>query len=71
MARERRLTTILLTCKPDSPLIPLSTITVLTNDLREEYRNTDIGARLGFFTVIQILIELTAQKNRGASPEDL
>lgn len=66
MARERRLTTILLTCKPDSPLIPLSTITVLTNDLREEYRNTDIGARLGFFTVIQILIEMTAQKNRGA-----
>lgn len=61
-ARERNLTTVLLTCEQSSPLIPYSTITVCTNDLNEEYHDTD--SRLGFFTVIQILIELTAHKKR-------
>lgn len=63
-ARERELTTVLLTGEPASPLIPCSTITVCTNDLEEVHGGTDINSRLGFFTVIQILIELAAQKKR-------
>ncbi len=63
-ARERGLTTILLTCERTSPLIPYSTITVCTNDASEEFHHTDVNPRLGFFTVIQIIIELTARKKR-------
>lgn len=63
-ARERNLTTVLLTGEPKSPLIPYSTITVCTNDLEETRIGTDINPRLGFFTVIQILIELAAQKKK-------
>ena len=63
-ARERALTTVLLTGEPASPLIPYSTITVCTNDLEEARGGTDIDPRLGFFTVIQILIELAARKKR-------
>jgi len=65
-AKQRGITTILLTCARTSPLIPYSTITVCTNELNEEFNSTDINPRLGFFTVIQILIELTAQKKRQA-----
>lgn len=61
-AKRRGLVTILLTCERASPLIPYSTITVCTNDLNEEFNHTDVNPRLGFFTVIQILIELTAHK---------
>lgn len=64
LARERGLTTILLTSERESPLIPYSSITICTNDLNEEFRQTDINSRLGFFTVIQILIEIVAQKKR-------
>lgn len=63
-AKERGLTTILLTSAGDSPLIAYSTIAVCTNDLQMEFNDTDINPRLGFFTVIQILIELAAQKKR-------
>lgn len=64
MARKRNLTTVLLTGEPKSPLIPYSTITVCTNDLEEFRSGMDIDPRLGFFTVIQILIEMAAQKKR-------
>lgn len=64
LARERNLTTILLTSEHSSPLIPYSTITICTNDQNEEFRRTDINPRVGFFTVIQILIELIASKTR-------
>lgn len=64
MAKERGITTILLTGKRESPLIPYSTIAVCTNDLTEDTQHTDTNSRIGFFTVIQILIELTAQKKR-------
>ena len=64
MARERELTTVLLTGEPSSPLIPYSTITVCTNDLEEVHGGTDIDSRLGFFTVIQILIELSAARKK-------
>ena len=63
-AKRRGLTTILLTCERTSPLIPYSTITVCTNDLDEKYQDTDLNSRLGFFTIIQILIELVAQKKQ-------
>lgn len=63
-AKARGLTTILLTSERKSPLIPYSSITVCTNDLNKDYQHTDINSRIGFFTVIQILIELTAQKKR-------
>lgn len=62
LAKERALTTILLTSERSSPLISCSTITVCTNDRNEEYQHTDINPRIGFFTVIQILIELIASK---------
>ena len=64
VAKKRGLTTVLLTSNRESSLIPYSTITVCTNDLNEEYQHTDINSRIVFFTVIQILIELTAQKKR-------
>lgn len=64
LAKERGLTTILLTSERKSPLIHYSTITVCTNDINEDYKHTDINSRIGFFTVIQILIELIAQKKR-------
>ena len=63
-ARERGLTTVLLTGEPASPLIPYSTIAVCTNDLEVVHGGTDVNPRLGFFTVIQILIELAARKKR-------
>lgn len=69
LARERNLTIVLLTSERGSPLIPYSTITVCTNDRNEEYQHTDINPRIGFFTVIQILIEMIApQKPENADP---
>ena len=67
-AKSRNLTTILITCDPDSPLIPYSTISICTNDQNREYRHTDVNSRIGFFTVIQILIELAAQGRTGGTP---
>ena len=73
LARERGLTTVLLTGNQESPLIPYSTITVCTNDLEdtrpsEGPQYADLNSRLGFFTVVQILIELTAQKKLPPRP---
>lgn len=64
MARVRRITTILLTGEPSSPLIPYSTVVICTNDLEEVRHGMDVNPRLGFFTVIQILIEMAAQKKQ-------
>lgn len=66
-AKERGITTILLTNERKSPLLPYSTIAVCTDDLNDEdeFQRIDVNSRLGFFTIIQILIELTAQKKRG------
>lgn len=61
-AREQGITTILLTCEENSPLIPYSTISLCTNDENQEYRHVDVNPRIGILTVIQILIDLTAQK---------
>ena len=60
MAKERNLTTILLTSERSSPLIPYSSIVVCTNDQKEEFQQIDVNPRIGFFIVIQILIELIA-----------
>lgn len=38
MAKERNLTTILLTSNRDTPLIPYSTITVCINDLNKDFK---------------------------------
>lgn len=61
-AKEQDAVTILLTCEENSPLIPLSTIYICTNDINEEYHHVDINPRLGIFTIVQLLIELIAQK---------
>lgn len=64
LAKKRGITTILLTSRKESPLIPYSTTTVCTNDMSEDLQPVDTNSRIGFFTVIQILIELAAQKKR-------
>ena len=67
-AKERGLTTILLTSDHSSPIIPCSTIAVCTNDPKEEFRHIDINPRIGFFIVIQILIELIAPSTHKKGP---
>ncbi len=62
-AKERNITIILLTSDHSSPLIHYSTIVIYTNDQKEEYQQIDINSRIGFFLVIQILIELIAPSN--------
>ena len=62
LAKERGLTLILVTANSQSPLLPYCTISVLTNDTEQDYHGIDIASRIGFFTVIQILIELAAGK---------
>lgn len=59
---------LLLTCEPDSPLIPLSTCAVCTNDTNREYHHVDINSRLGILTAVQILIELISYLNSGHMP---
>ncbi len=59
-AEKRKLTTVLITSNPDSLLIPYSTIYICTNDVHAEYHYTDVNSRMGFFTVIQILIEMAS-----------
>lgn len=61
-ARKRDLITILLTCEPESPLIPLSNIWLCSNDQNEEYKHEDINTRFGIFTLVQLIIEMVAQK---------
>lgn len=61
-SRKQNSSSILITCEPDSPLIPLSTYALCTNDTNLEYRNVDLNSRLGILMVIQILIELIVQK---------
>ena len=61
-AREQGILTILLTCDEDSPLIPYSTVSLCTNDENREYRHVDVNPRIGILTIIQILIDLAAQK---------
>ncbi|MDE7318169.1 MAG: MurR/RpiR family transcriptional regulator [Lachnospiraceae bacterium] len=63
-AERRCCSRILVTCEPDSPLIPLSTCVLCTNDTNREYRHVDINSRLGIFMVVQILIELIVQRKR-------
>lgn len=60
--REQNATVILLTCEENSPLMEYSSICICTNDENEEYHHVDINTRVGIFTVIQLLIELVAQK---------
>ena len=62
LAKARGLTLILVTANSQSPLLPYCTISVLTNDTEQDYHGIDIASRIGFFTVIQILIELAAGK---------
>ncbi len=57
---EQKLCTILLTCEPESPLIPYCTYILHTNDQKQEYQQTDVNSRLGFFILIQVLLELIA-----------
>lgn len=69
LAKERGLTTVLLTAGHGSPLVSYSTIAVFTNDWNEEFQNMDMDPRIGFFTVVQILIELIASRtDRPADP---
>lgn len=71
LARDRGLTTVLLTGNRNSPLIPYSTAAVCTNDLEDacpQGELADLNPRLGFFTVVQILIELAAGKKLPLRP---
>lgn len=69
-AKEQSAVTVLLTCEEDSPLIPLSSIYLCTNDINEEHHHVDINPRLGIFTIVQLLIELIAQKKENAAQKD-
>lgn len=60
-AKKRGITTILLTSEKNSPLLPLSTIWMCSNDQNEDYHHVDINPRLGIITLIQLIIELVAQ----------
>lgn len=71
MANKQEAVTILLTCEENSPLIPLSTISLCTNDQNEEYRHVDVNPRLGILTIVQILIELAARIKENNAPSDL
>lgn len=70
LARERGITTVLLTGRRESPLIPWSTMAVCTNDFYMDGQDVDTNSRIGFFTVIQILIELTARKEWGEQKKE-
>lgn len=61
-AKQRRTTVILITCREDSPLLPYSACSIVTNDKNKRYYNTDINSRIGILTVIQILIEMIANE---------
>ena len=61
-AKQRRTTVILITCREDSPLLPFSSCSIVTNDKNKRYHNTDINSRIGILTVIQILIEMIANE---------
>ena len=61
-SRQKQSSSILMTCEPDSPLIPLCTYAVCTNDTNLVYHNVDLNSRLGILMIIQILIELIVQK---------
>lgn len=63
-ARERNITTILLTSEPDSPLVPLSTFAFFSNDPNRERAHVDINPRIGMFTIVQILIEFVTLKKK-------
>lgn len=60
--KERRITTILLTCDPDTPLIPLSTYAFCSNDINRKLHQVDINPRIGLFTIIQLLIDIIAHQ---------
>lgn len=67
-AKERHITTILLTCDPDTPLIPLSTYAFCSNDINKKLHQVDINPRIGIFTIIQLLIDIIARKKELAAP---
>ena len=64
IAQERGITTILLTNDYNSALIPYSTVAVCTGDQENICGNSSEGFRIGFYTIIQILIELSAGKKQ-------
>lgn len=68
-AKEQGAITILLTCEKDSPLLSYSTIYLCTNDQNQEYHHVDINPRIGIFTIIQLIIELVAQKKADHTPD--
>ncbi|MGN0356982.1 MAG: MurR/RpiR family transcriptional regulator [Blautia sp.] len=61
-AKQHGTTIILITCEEDSPLHPYSNISVVTNDENQKYHNIDLNYRIGIITVIQILIEMIADR---------
>lgn len=61
-AKRHGTTVILITCEEDSPLHPYSNISVVTNDQNQRYHNIDLNYRIGILTIIQILIEMIADK---------
>ena len=61
-AKNRGTTIVLITCDEESPLPPYCDYTIITSDENKEFHNIDINPRIGILTVIQILIEMVAQR---------
>ena len=61
--QKRSATRILITCEPESPLIPYSSIVLCSNDLNHVYHHVDTNPRIGMLTIVQLLIELILQKH--------
>lgn len=64
-AKQHGTTVILITCEEESPLLPYSMYSIVTNDINRCYKNTDINSRIGILTAIQILIEMIAYELPG------
>ena len=62
-AKKRGTTIILITCDEESPLPPYCDYTIITSDENKVFHSIDINPRMGILTVIQILIEMVAQRS--------
>lgn len=66
-AKARGAVILLITCRRDSPLIPLCDVSLTTNDPSETVQELDINSRMGILTAVQLLIELVIDKKGLAS----
>lgn len=62
IAKKRDCKIVLLTSNPNNTLVSSCDYVLCSNDENFVYHGADMNTRLGIFTIIQILIELTSQK---------